>query len=72
MMLRIWGSDNNSTRAVLSDVVVGLSVIQPHPLESNTHKIRMDRIKSFAHIPCANTAAASALLNLFLKVNQIE
>jgi hypothetical protein len=54
------------------DVVVGLSVVQSHPLEGNAHKIRMDRIKSFAHIPCANTAAASALLNLFLKVYQIE
>jgi hypothetical protein len=71
-MLRIWGSDNSSTRAIQLDVVVGLSVVQSHPLEGNAHKIRMDRIKSFAHIPSADTAAASALLHLFLEVYQVE
>jgi hypothetical protein len=49
-----------------------MSVVEPHPLEGDTYKVRMDRIKSFAHIPCADTATTSTLLNLLLKVNQVE
>jgi hypothetical protein len=46
-----------------------MSVVKSHPLEGDTYEIWMDRIKGFAHIPCADTAASTTLLNLLLKVD---
>jgi hypothetical protein len=43
-----------------------VAVVEPHPLESDAHKVGMYRVKGFAHIPGTYAASSSSLLDFFL------
>ena len=47
MVLCIWRSDNDAACAVQSDVVVGVTVVKPHSLESDAYEVRMYRVEGF-------------------------
>jgi hypothetical protein len=66
MVLCIWRSDNDAAGAVQPNIIVGVAVVEPHPLESDAHKVWVYRVEGFPHIPGAYTASATTLLNFFL------
>jgi hypothetical protein len=41
-------------------------VIEAHPLEGDTDKVWVDRVEGFPHVPGADAASASTLLDFFL------
>jgi len=71
VMLGVWGPDNNTSCTIQPDVVVGMLVIESHPLEGDTDKVRVNRVEGFLHVPGADAAPTSTLLDFFLQINQI-
>jgi hypothetical protein len=47
-------------------------VIKAHPLKGDTDKIWVNRVEGFPHVPGADAAPASPLLDFFLEIDQIE
>ena len=71
VVLCVRGSDYDAASAVKSYVVFCLCFVQSYSLERDANKVWVNSVKGFSHVPCADAASAAALLNFFLKVDQI-
>ena len=51
VVLSVWGPDNNTSCTIQPDVVVGMLIIESHPLEGDTDEVRVNRVEGFPHVP---------------------
>ena len=72
VVLGVWGAHNDAACAVEPYVVVGERVVHSHSLKGDANKVRVNRIERFFHVPGADAAASTSLLNFFLQVDEIE
>ena len=69
VVLRMRGSDNDASGAIEPNVVFSLRVVEVHSLKGDANEVWVYCVERFSHVPGANTAAPSALLDFFLEVD---
>ena len=66
VVLSMWGAHDDAASAIQPDVVFCMCLVEAHSVECDTDKIRVYRVERFFHIPGADAAAATSLLDFFL------
>jgi hypothetical protein len=66
MVLSVGGADDYPTLAVQAYKVICVGFVKAYSLECDSHKVWVDRVEGFFHVPGADAAAAAALLYLLL------